>query len=110
MSVIATMGGWGLLASVISFLATRLLRAWSQRNHVDSAFRIGALATLFTVVVIDLLLFQGDLFRREKWGLEGKGAYLWYMFPLASFFFLVVAGVSSGAVLSLSRERELPKQ
>jgi hypothetical protein len=109
MGAIAVIGAWGLLASLIALLATRLLTAWYQRKRVDATGRIILVATLFAVVVVDLLLFQGDLFRREKWGMEGKGAYLWYLFPLATLFFCVVAGVTSGVVKSYSREGGLPK-
>jgi hypothetical protein len=110
MSAIVIIGGWGLLAATISLLATRLLVAWYQRKRVDAALRVVFIAALFAVIVVDLLLFQGDLFHLDKWGLEGKGAYLWYLFPLATAFFTVIAGVTSGCVLLWSRERVPPQQ
>jgi hypothetical protein len=110
MNALLTISGWALIAACISWLATRLLVVRYQRKRVDAMVRIVVFATLFTVIGVDLLLFQGDLLRRGRWFSDPKGAYLWYLFPIASLFFFSVAAATSVAAFLLSRGHVPPRQ
>jgi branched-subunit amino acid ABC-type transport system permease component len=107
---ILTISGWALIAAGVSWLATRLLVVRYQRKRVDTPVRVVVFATLFTVIGVDLLVFQGDLLKRGKWFSDPKGAYLWYLLPIASLFFFAVAAATSVAALLLSRGHVPPRQ